>query len=167
LIAGSVVRDDEIVARIARVPSSAMTPVKERIGRDRSLNHVFARRMPRHRGGYAMKKNAPQPAPVPSAFGDTLSGIAAANQKAMEAAARMSARSMQGMVEAQQHLFDFAARRLNRDLDAARRLSACKAPPEVLAVTQALCAEAMADYAEEATALMRVGTSAMGAVAAR
>jgi hypothetical protein len=112
-----------------------------------------------------MKTHAPEPAAAPAAFGETLTQIAAANHKAMEAAARLSARSMQGMVEAQQHLFDFAAKRLNRDLDGARRLSACKAAPEVLAVTQALCAEAMADYAEEATALMRVGTSAMGGAA--
>ena len=96
-------------------------------------------------------------AAVPEAFGQTLGHIAAANQKAMVAAARISARQMQGMLEAQQHLFDFAARRFNRDLAAAKKLSECKDAPEMVAVTQSFCAETLSDYADEATALMRLG----------
>jgi hypothetical protein len=98
-------------------------------------------------------------------LGDTLGHIAEANRRAMVAAARLSARSMQGLVEVQQHLCEFAARRLDRDLDAARRLSACKAPAEVLALTQTLCAEAVADYAEETTVLARIGAGALGDIA--
>lgn len=98
-------------------------------------------------------------------LGETLGHIAEANHRALVSVARLSARSMQGMVEMQQHLTDFVARRLDRDLDAARRLSACTRPAEVLALTQTLCAETVADYADEATALARVGAGALGDIA--
>lgn len=98
-------------------------------------------------------------------LGETLTQITDANHRALAAALRLTTRSMQGMVEVQQHLFDFMARRLDRDLDAARRLSACKAPAEVMALTQALCAEAVADYAEETTLLARLGAGALGDIA--
>ena len=96
---------------------------------------------------------------------ETLTHIADANHRALTSALRLAARSMQGTVEVQQHLVDFVARRIERDLEAAKRLSACKDPAEVMALSQAFCAEAMADYAEEATALARVSAGALGDVA--
>lgn len=112
-----------------------------------------------------MTRQTPAPNAVPEALGETLGQIAAANQKAMAAAARLSARQMQGMLEAQQHLFDFAARRFNRDMETAKKLSECKDAPALMAVTQTFCAEAMSDYAEEASALMRLGNETVVAAA--
>ncbi|TVQ54482.1 MAG: hypothetical protein EA355_11675 [Rhodobacteraceae bacterium] len=99
--------------------------------------------------------------PASNPMDANLMHIAAANHRALTAMARLTARSAQGMLAAHQHVAGFVARRLQRDLDAARRLGKCKDAPEAMAVTQSLCMQAIADYAEEATALMRVGANAI------
>ena len=109
----------------------------------------------------AAPKSATPHSATSNALDANLKHIAAANHKAMTAMARLAARSAQGMFTAHQHVAGFVARRLQRDLDAARRFGACKDAPEAMALTQSLCIEAMADYAEEATALMRVGANAI------
>jgi hypothetical protein len=130
-----------------------MTPVKARIASG------FSMRPYRRKRREGVMPDEPHASPP---LAETLSHIAAANHRAFTAAARLTARSMQGMADVQQHMVDFVARRLDRDLDSARRLSACKGPGEAMALTQALCAEAVADYAEEATALARVTAGALG-----
>lgn len=100
-------------------------------------------------------------ASTPAVLGTTMVHMAAANHRALTAMARLTARSTQGLLAAHQHMAGFVARRLQRDLDAAQKLRACKDAPEAVALTQSLCMQAMADYAEEATALMRVGASAI------
>jgi hypothetical protein len=92
---------------------------------------------------------------------DEAHGLANAQQRAFEAAVRFSARAMRGALAAQGHALGFAAQRLQRDLDTARRLAACQAAPEAMAIAQDHCIRTVADYAEEATALMRLGASAL------
>ncbi|TVQ53679.1 MAG: hypothetical protein EA355_13030 [Rhodobacteraceae bacterium] len=79
----------------------------------------------------------------------------------------INARLLRETLRMHQHLLDFTARRIERDCAAAEALAGCADASDVAAATQEFCAEAMSDYAEEATELMRVSAEvATGAVSA-
>jgi hypothetical protein len=59
----------------------------------------------------------------------------------------------QGALAAQAHLVAFAGLRLQREVEAACALAACRTPPEAVAVAQRFCAQALEDYAGQARAL--------------
>ena len=91
----------------------------------------------------------------------------AAQRRGFAMMTAMNARLLREVLKMQQHLLDFTARRIERDCAAAEALAGCADAPDVAAVTQEFCAEAISDYAEEASELMRVGAEvATGAAAA-
>jgi hypothetical protein len=92
--------------------------------------------------------------------------IAAVNQQTLAAAAKANARMMHEMLAVQRRLLDFAARRIERDMDTAKRLVECSDAPEMAILAQTFCAQAVTDYAAEATELMQIAAKA-GADAAR
>lgn len=97
---------------------------------------------------------APAPANALKPF--ALDQIAEVNQRALTQAARANARLMRDMLRMHTHLMAFAARRFQRDADAAAKLAECEDAPEMVTVAQTFCAQAMTDYAEEAAELMRL-----------
>jgi hypothetical protein len=100
------------------------------------------------------------PKPVP------LEQLMAANQRTLAAAARVNAKLVRDMLRVQKHVLDFVSKRIETDIETAEALAKCGDGPEIVAVAQEFCAKAMADYADEATELMRIGAEAATAVAA-
>jgi hypothetical protein len=82
--------------------------------------------------------------------------------RSVEAATRLMARSMQGAVAAQGHMVGFMHKRLAHDLETARALAGCPDVAAAMAVAQDHAMRAVTDYAEEMTALARLGVSAVG-----
>lgn len=92
--------------------------------------------------------------------------IAAVNQQSFATAARANARMMHEMLTVQRHLLDFAAKRIERDMETATKLADCADAPEMVILAQNFCAQAVTDYAAEATELMQMAAK-IGAQAAR
>lgn len=92
--------------------------------------------------------------------------IAAVNQRSFAAAARANARMMHDMLAVQRRLLDFAARRVERDMETANRFADCADAPEMAILAQSFCAQAVTDYAAEASELMQMAAK-MGAEAAK
>jgi hypothetical protein len=95
-----------------------------------------------------------------------LDQLVAANQRSLAAAARVNAKLARDMMRVQKHMLEFVSKRLERDIETCEALSKCADGTGIMAVAQEFCAKAMADYAEEATELMRIGAEAATAVAA-
>jgi len=92
--------------------------------------------------------------------------IAAVNQQTLAAAAKANARMMHEMLAVQRRLLDFAARRIERDMETANKIADCADAPEMAILAQTFCAQAVTDYAAEATELMQMAAK-MGAEAAK
>ena len=92
--------------------------------------------------------------------------IAAVNQQTLAAAAKANARMMHEMLAVQRRLLDFAARRIERDMETANKIAGCADAPEMAILAQTFCAQAVTDYAAEATELMQMAAK-MGAEAAK
>jgi hypothetical protein len=86
-----------------------------------------------------------------------LEQIAAANQRSLAAATQLNAKMMAEMLKMNQRILGFASRRLRTDMDTATALTKCGAVPDILAVAQNFCAQAMSDYAEETNEMLRLG----------
>ncbi len=103
-------------------------------------------------------KTAPKPIPFDR--------FAAVNQQSFAAAAKANARMMHEMLAVQRRLLDFAARRIERDMETANKIAGCADAPEMAILAQTFCAQAVTDYAAEATELMQMAAK-MGAEAAK
>ena len=103
-------------------------------------------------------KTAPNPIPFDR--------FAAVNQQSFAAAAKANARMMHEMLAVQRRLLDFAARRIERDMETANKIADCADAPEMAILAQTFCAQAVTDYAAEATELMQMAAK-MGAEAAK
>jgi hypothetical protein len=89
-------------------------------------------------------------------------GLGAAQARAFEAAARFSTHALRAMLAAQTQALRFATERVSRDLETVQRLAQCRDGAEAMALMQAHGVRTVADYAEEATELMRLGSKAFG-----
>ncbi|MGF1658061.1 MAG: phasin family protein [Rubrimonas sp.] len=85
-----------------------------------------------------------------------------AGQKAFASATHVNARAMCGVLAMQKHMLDFVSRRIERDLAAAEALAKAADAPEIAAVTQEFCTQAMSDYADESAEFMRRATAMAG-----
>lgn len=92
--------------------------------------------------------------------------FAAVNQQSFASAAKANARMMHEMLAVQRRLLDFAARRIERDMETANKFADCADAPEMAILAQTFCAQAMTDYAAEATELMQMAAK-IGAEAAK
>ena len=70
------------------------------------------------------------------------------------------------MLAVQRRLLDFAARRIERDMETANKIADCSDAPEMAILAQSFCAQAMTDYATETTELMQMAAK-IGAGAAK
>ncbi len=104
------------------------------------------------------RATGPKPAPFDH--------IAAVNSTTFAAAAKANARMMHEMLAMQRKMLDFAARRIERDMETAKKFAECSDAPEMAILAQSFCAQAVTDYAAEATELMQI-TARMGAEAAQ
>lgn len=88
--------------------------------------------------------------------------LAAASQKALASATHVNARAMCGMLAMQKHMLEFATRRIEQDIAAAEALARAADGPEIAAVAQEFCAQAVSDYASESAEIMRRAATIAG-----
>lgn len=85
--------------------------------------------------------------------------FAQAHAAMLGAAARAQVALLREATAMQAHLMAFAARRVERDLEAARKLMDCRAAPEAADLARDFCEQAQRDYAEEARTLVDVAAA--------
>ena len=109
------------------------------------------------------KKSAPasdpQAAPLPGFNGPDLEQVAETGQRSLAAFAQLHSRAFRDALKFNAELLDFAQRRLSADIQTSDRLARCQSVTEAMDVLSDFYQGAFRDYAEETTALARLGTS--------
>jgi hypothetical protein len=85
-------------------------------------------------------------------------------QKSLAAMAHLHSRVFRDALKFNAELLDFARKRINKDIETSDRLSRCESVTDAMTVMTDFCQRAFQDYAEQTTAMMRVG-AAIGAQA--
>lgn len=91
--------------------------------------------------------------------------VAEAGQRSLAALAHLHTRAFRDALKFNAELLDFARRRIRADIDTSDRLARCASVNEAMEVISDFYQGAFRDYAEETTALVRLGT-AIGAESA-
>ena len=91
--------------------------------------------------------------------GADLEQVTEAGQHSLAAMAQMHARVFRDALRFNAELLDFASRRVRADIDASNRLARCDSATEAMDVMSEFYQGALRDYAEESTALVRLGTA--------
>ena len=90
--------------------------------------------------------------------GPDLEQVTGAGQRSLVAMAQMHSRVFRDALRFNAELLDFASRRVRADIDASNRLARCDSATEAMDVMSEFYQGALRDYAEESTALVRLGT---------
>lgn len=85
--------------------------------------------------------------------------VAEAGQRSLTALAHLHSRAFRDALKFNAELLDFARRRISADIDTSDRLARCGSVNEAMDVISDFYQGAFRDYAEETTALVRLGTA--------
>lgn len=91
--------------------------------------------------------------------GPDLEQVAEAGQRSLAAMAHLHSRAFRDALKFNAELLDFAQRRISADIQASDRLARCNSVNEAMDALSEFYQGALRDYAEETTALVRLGTS--------
>lgn len=120
---------------------------------------------PKHKQTAARKAGNRTEAPAafaPLVNGPDIEQVAEAGQRSLATLAQMHSRAFRDALKFNAELLDFARRRVAADIQATDRLVHCESVTEAMDALGEFYQGAFRDYAEETTALARLGT-ALGA----
>ena len=98
-------------------------------------------------------------APSPPINGPDLEQVAEAGQRSLAALAHVHSRAFRDALKLNAELLDFARRRIGADIQTSDRLARCNSVSEAMDALGDFYQGAFRDYAEETTALVRLGSS--------
>ncbi|HUF86221.1 MAG TPA: phasin family protein [Thermohalobaculum sp.] len=101
---------------------------------------------------------------APSAFAPLVNGpdieqVAEAGQRSLTTLAHLHSRAFRDALKFNAELLDFARRRVTADIEATDRLAHCETVTEAMDALSAFYQGAFRDYAEQTTALVRLGST--------
>ena len=94
--------------------------------------------------------------------GPDIENLARSGQRSLTAMAHMHSRVFRDALRFNAEMLDFASRRVRADIEASNRLARCESVTEAMDVMSDFYQGALRDYADESTALVRLG-AAIGA----
>lgn len=101
-----------------------------------------------------------EPATAPGVLdGPDFEQVAETGQRSLAALAHLHSRAFRDALKFNAELLDFAQRRLSADIRTSDRLARCESVTEAMDALSDFYQGALRDYAEETTALVRLGTS--------
>jgi hypothetical protein len=95
-----------------------------------------------------------------------LGQVAEAGQRSLAALAALHSRGVRDAMRFNAELMDFARRRITADIQTTDRLARCRSATEAMDALGDFYQGAFRDYAEESTALIRLGTETAEEIAA-
>lgn len=95
----------------------------------------------------------------PDGSGVDLGQMAKLNQQSFETVAHIHSRMLRDGLRFQAELFDFARRRLGKNVETQDRLSRCHSVNDAVEVLNEFCTTAARDYGEEAQGLIKLCVS--------
>jgi len=94
----------------------------------------------------------------PVGNGPDIETVAETGQRSLAAMAHLHSRAFRDAMKFNAELLDFTRRRIGANIDASDRLTRCETVTDAVDVMTGFCQGAVQDYAEESTALLRIGT---------
>jgi hypothetical protein len=91
-----------------------------------------------------------------------IDGLIAINQRSIDAMTRMNTRIYQNMMRVHTELLDFTSRRLRADIEVAQKLTGGGKLDEAVEAVYGFQRQIISDYADEASALVKMSTSMAG-----
>ncbi len=91
-----------------------------------------------------------------------IDGLIAINQRSIDAMTRMNTQIYQNMVRVHTELLDFTSRRLRADIEVAQKLTGGAKLDDAVEAVYGFQRQIISDYADEASELVKMGTSMAG-----
>lgn len=98
--------------------------------------------------------------PASAATGPDLDQLSTTSQKSMLALGHLNSRLLRNAFEVNAQLLDFAQNRIGEDIRTSERLACCDNVADTVEVISGFYQKAFAEYAEEATQLVKLGSDA-------